>query len=120
MEEVDEFICSDTGCSGCSDTYLCAGCLVKETCWLVATISIEECILFLVTDPAGKLASHVALEVEGRIVQELLGNLDEGTYLVGIQVDLAEGFIGLLECILFLHPCSLSMRCYDRDLVYST
>ena len=54
-------------------------------------VPVEEGVLLRVAQGLGELGDDVALQAEGVVVEQLLGDLHRHMELVGVQADLGEG-----------------------------
>ena len=87
--EVDQLIGGNGSRAGGSDADLAATRGVENAGRLGGAVATQEGFFLLVADAAGKLGRDIALQIKGGIVQELLGDLDDGADLMGIQLKAA-------------------------------
>ena len=113
MVEVDQLIGSDSSSAGRSHTELSG---VQEAGGLAGAVAVDKRLFLRVADTTGKLGSQIGLDVEDGVVQQLLGDLDHGTQLVGTDGDLGEGVIGFLVRAFLVHPGSGTVGGHNRDL----
>ena len=79
--QVNQLIGGNGSRAGRSDTDLAATRGVEDAGRLGGAVAGEEGFFLLVADAAGKLGRDIALQIKGGIVQELLGDLDDGPTL---------------------------------------
>ena len=88
----------------------------QHTCRLAGSIANKESLFFLGSDSSCKLSGNIAFQIEYRIVQELLGDLDCSTQLVCADGFDTESLVAFRIQTVLIHPCSLAMSCDNRNL----
>lgn len=101
--EVDDLVGGDFGSRSGSQTQLCTFVIAEQTSGLAVAVAGDEGQLFCIGDTAGELTTEIVLQIEGGVVEQLLGDLDEGGQLVSADMLLAEGLGGLGDLILILN-----------------
>ena len=115
--EVDDLISSDGLLAGSSHADFCTASSIQNTSRLLIAVTDNECLLFLCTDTAGELFLEIFLQIEGGVVQKLLGNLDDRTDLVCIDLLLAEYIIAVTVGTALIDPVGRTLGTDHRNLV---
>nr|DAO72922.1 MAG TPA: hypothetical protein [Caudoviricetes sp.] len=117
VEQGDDFFRSDSG-SGCSGhTDIGTTVISQDAQGLGCAVTVEEGILFLVADTTGELSGEVTFQVKSGIVQKFLGDLDDGTDLVGTDGLLTKGIVTFGNSTLLVNPGSGTLGGDHRNLV---
>ena len=106
VEEIDNLISGDSSTGGCGNTDFSAAFVCKNTEGFLFTVTVEESILFLVANTAGKLGSKITLKVKGGVVEQLVGNLDDSADLVSINGLLTKDIITIGNGAFLVNPRS--------------
>ena len=115
--EVDDLIGGDCLLAGSSHTDFRTASDIQNTSRLLIAVTDNKCLLFLGTDAAGELFLEILLQIEGGVVQKLLGNLDDSADLVGIDLLLAEYIIAVTVGTALIDPVGRTLGTNHRNLV---
>ena len=90
---------------------------MEDTSRFTRAITIEERILFRISECLAELGDDIVLQVEGIIIEQFLSHLDGNVELIGIQVDLVEGRIAKGQCATLFDPRGRRFGRSDINLV---
>nr|DAY84259.1 MAG TPA: hypothetical protein [Caudoviricetes sp.] len=90
--------------------------IVQQTQGLAHAVTRDECPLLRVAHAHAETLRDIGGEVEGGVVQQLVGDLDHGAQLVSGQHGLAEGGVALGDLLALIDPAGFAVVLRDGNL----